>query len=161
MHPLARLVRFWVLTCALLLGACSTVPPGPARPGAPVLDEHAAREVTFKAIGLVDVPYRWGGNTPEGGFDCSGLIQYVYRHGAGLALPRTVAQIAYAGPLVPLAEARAGDLLIFNTAGPYSHAGIYVGERRFVHAPSTGGTVRLDTLGSPYWRGRLALVVRP
>ncbi|MFP5405554.1 MAG: C40 family peptidase, partial [Gammaproteobacteria bacterium] len=94
------------------------------------------------------------------GFDCSGLIVYVFQNSAGLALPRTVAQLAEVGQRVPRASARAGDLVFFNTSHRYSHAGIYVGGGRFVHAPSTGGRVRLDGVFARYWRPRLESVRR-
>jgi len=122
--------------------------------------DQLAREVTFLALSLIDTPYRYGGNTPESGFDCSGLIVYVYREVAGMALPRTVARLASAGRTVPASAMRTGDLLLFDTSGRFSHAGIFVGDARFVHAPSTGGTVRLDTIRTPYWRTRFSGVRR-
>ena len=96
-------------------------------------------------------PYRYGGNTPDAGFDCSGLIGYVYRHRVGMAPPRTVAQLSGWGQPVATGELRTGDLVVFGTGSAASHAGIYVGEGRFVHAPSTGGEVRLDHLQSRHW----------
>ena len=101
-------------------------------------------------MGLVGTPYRYGGNTPDSGFDCSGLIGYVYKSRAGVAPPRTVAQLDDFGQSITKSELRVGDLVVFGRGTP-THAGIYVGEGRFVHAPSTGGTVRLDSLGSTYW----------
>jgi cell wall-associated NlpC family hydrolase len=106
-------------------------------------------------MGLVGVPYRFGGNTPAGGFDCSGLIAYVYNNAAGIKLPRTVQEMSRAGQTIQNAAPAPGDLVFFNTTGErYSHAGIYVGHGRFVHAPSKGGTVRLDQITSPYWAAR-------
>jgi len=107
-------------------------------------------DLAIHALGLVGTPYRYGGNTPESGFDCSGLIAYVYQSRTGIRPPRTVAQLATFGqPVAPQAR-RSGDLVIFGP-DPATHAGIYVGEGRFVHAPSTGGTVRLDRLDQRYW----------
>ena len=100
---------------------------------------------------------RYGGNTPDGGFDCSGLIGYVYRHTAGVAPPRTVAQLAGFGQRVDAGQLRTGDLVVFGA----HHAGIYVGEGRFVHAPSTGGTVRMDSLQSRHWARQSASYRRP
>ncbi|MCZ7560511.1 MAG: C40 family peptidase [Burkholderiaceae bacterium] len=105
-------------------------------------------------------PYRYGGNTPQGGFDCSGLIVYVYRNAAGVGLPRTVAQLAQVGQPVRAGAMRSGDLVLFDTAGRFSHAGIYVGGGRFVHAPSRGGVVRLDGVYASYWRPRFSGVRR-
>lgn len=144
---------------AVLLSGCGTPsavrPPPPAEPVAqpwpePVAPERA-QAVTLHALGLVGTPYRYGGNTPESGFDCSGLIGYVFWHAAQVVAPRTVQQLSGWGQPVPRQVLRTGDLVVFSTKGRASHAGIYVGEGRFVHAPSTGGTVRLDRLSSQYW----------
>ena len=111
--------------------------------------------ISIAAIGLVDVPYRYGGNTPKGGFDCSGLIAYVYNKSAGIKLPRTIQQMSTQGFSIESGPPAPGDLVFFNTTGEkYSHAGIYVGQGRFVHAPSAGGTVRLDYITSPYWAAK-------
>jgi cell wall-associated NlpC family hydrolase len=111
--------------------------------------------ISIAAMGLVGVPYRFGGNTPTGGFDCSGLIVYVYNNAAGIKLPRTVQEMSRAGQSIRSDAPAPGDLVFFNTTGErHSHAGIYVGHGRFVHAPSKGGTVRLDKMTSPYWAAR-------
>lgn len=142
------------LTAALLLVGCASVPPTPQVVGtAPSeipsrLSVDQANDVTLYALSLVGTPYRYGGNTPDGGFDCSGLIGYVYQSRAGLRLPRTVAQLQGEGLAVSREQLRTGDLVVF---GRGTHAGIYVGEGRFVHAPSTGGEVRLDPLDTRYW----------
>ncbi|MCY7354797.1 MAG: C40 family peptidase [Lysobacter sp.] len=116
-------------------------------------DPAAANAVLMRAIGLVGTPYRYGGNTPEGGFDCSGLVNYVYRDMLDLKLPRSSRELAdWQGPRIVPEHLASGDLVFFGSSGNVSHVGIYVGEGRFVHAPSTGGTVRLDHLDSRYWR---------
>ena len=110
-----------------------------------------AQSVTVYAIGLVGTPYRWGGNTPESGFDCSGLIAHVYQKSARLKSPRSVTELKSWGyPLDPK-DVRSGDLVVFSKGGESTHAGIFVGEGRFVHAPSTGGRVRLDRINAAYW----------
>lgn len=143
---------FAALGAALLLGGCSTAPrlpePSAASSVPSRLSPEQATDITIYALSLVGTPYRYGGNTPDGGFDCSGLIGYVYQSRAGLKLPRTVAQLQSAGQAVPREELRTGDLVVF---GRGTHAGIYVGEGRFVHAPSSGGEVRLDPLDTRYW----------
>jgi cell wall-associated NlpC family hydrolase len=115
---------------------------------------RVANEVVIHAMGLVGTPYRYGGDTPQGGFDCSGLVAHVFREAAGLRLPRsTREQAAHPARDVGRAQLQAGDLVFFNPGGgPASHVGIHVGDGRFVHAPSQGGTVRLDRLDSDYWR---------
>ena len=114
-------------------------------------DPARANAVLIRAIGLLGTPYRYGGNTPEGGFDCSGLVNYVFRDMANVALPRTSRDLASQGPRIAPERLAAADLVFFANGGTVTHVGIYVGEGRFVHAPSTGGTVRLDHLDGPYW----------
>lgn len=161
MSTSARLI---LLVCAALLSACASRPPPPAFVAAkpkPVFNyssqsfSPAAEDVLFRALGLVGTPYRWGGNTPDSGFDCSGLIGFVYRDAAGISLPRTTRElIVMRAQDVSEENLQTGDLLFFATGGgsQVSHAGIYVGEGRFVHAPQTGGTVKLDTLSKAYWQ---------
>lgn len=142
-----RWTRAWLLAVLLLLAACSSVPPVSA-PG-------AGQDVVFRAIGLVGIPYRWGGNTPDSGFDCSGLIGYVYRQAAAVELPRTTrALAAMEAQRVRRDQLQEGDLVLFAVGRNVDHAGIYVGDDRFVHAPSSGGQVRLDALDDPYWSRR-------
>ncbi|MFR0688702.1 C40 family peptidase [Enterobacterales bacterium AE_CKDN230030158-1A_HGKHYDSX7] len=152
--------RIILLAVIASLAACASRTPPPAPPvvratPAPVYNTQAADDVLIRAIGLVGTPYRWGGNTPDGGFDCSGLIGYVYRDATGLMLPRSTREmITLRAPTVGRDSLQSGDLVFFATSGGrgVSHAGIYVGEGRFVHAPRTGGTVRLDSLDSAYWQ---------
>lgn len=116
-------------------------------------DPVAANAVLMRAIGLVGTPYRYGGNTPDSGFDCSGLVTYVYREMLDLRLPRTSRELAQVqGPRIAPEKLAAADLVFFGSRGNVTHVGIYVGGGRFVHAPSSGGTVRLDHLDGHYWR---------
>lgn len=112
-----------------------------------------SNEVIFRAISLVGTPYRYGGTNPDTGFDCSGLIGFVFNEAAGLRLPRTTRElIDIDARTVDRSDLQAGDLVYFNSrGGRVSHIGIYVGENRFVHAPSSGGVVRIDKLDTPYW----------
>lgn len=138
---------------AAFLVACGSPAPRQAPAGA----AHAANAVLFRAIALVGTPYRYGGNTPEGGFDCSGLVGYVFRDAAGIELPRTSAEMAKAGSRrLGAGDLRSGDLVFFAGGTSISHVGIYVGEGRFVHAPNRGGTVRLDHLDGDWWREHFA-----
>jgi len=152
---------FALAALAAALAGCASQPPPrkgalpPARVWPQVMpaDPVAANSVLMRALGLVGTPYRYGGNTPEGGFDCSGLVTYVYRDMLDLRLPRSSSELAaLQGPKIAPERLAAGDLVFFGARGSVSHVGIYVGEGRFVHAPSTGGTVRLDTLDGYYWR---------
>ena len=151
-----------LLMLTLLLAACgggeNTRPARPvamprAWPVVPPADPERANAVLMRAISLVGTPYRYGGNTPDGGFDCSGLVNYVYRDMLDVRLPRTSRDLAsMQGPRIRPDHLAAADLVFFGSSGAVSHVGIYVGEGRFVHAPSTGGTVRLDHLDGAYWR---------
>jgi len=162
MHPARPLPWLATLAFAALLTACGTRPVVvEAPPVAARVSEEQAQHVTITALGLVGTPYRYGGNTPQGGFDCSGLIAWVYRTEAGLQAPRTVAALQGWGLPVPAPQLRSGDLVLFGNGGPPTHAGIYVGEGRFVHAPSTGGQVRLDRLDAKYWARQQISYRRP
>ncbi|MES2859015.1 MAG: C40 family peptidase [Pseudomonadota bacterium] len=122
-------------------------------PSVETADPARANAVLMRAISLVGTPYRYGGNTPEGGFDCSGLVNYVYRDMLDMRLPRTSRELAaLRGPRISPARLASGDLVFFGQGGTVSHVGIYVGEGRFVHAPNSGGTVRLDRLDGAWWR---------
>ncbi len=162
------------LLILMLLAACSSAPQRStsrgsisvpvagnayrtAPPGFPHFVDHSVgrEEISIQAMSLVGVPYRWGGNTPESGFDCSGFVRYVVERSASVNLPRTTADMSGRGESIDPDEVAPGDLIFFNTTGrAHSHVGIYVGKLRFVNAPSTGGTVRLDYLTNPYWAKR-------
>ena len=111
--------------------------------------------ILSKAVTLLGTPYRWGGTSPEGGFDCSGLVGYVFRTALGVELPRVSREMAKNGELVSdRAALIAGDLVFFGRRGRVDHVGIYVGEGRFLHAPSTGKDVRVDNMSNTYWSGK-------
>ena len=157
--PMLR--RSIILCACLVLAGCGSMQPPTGRSARPsLMSAEQSRDAAMHAMGLVGTPYRYGGNTVDGGFDCSGLIGYVYRQSGGLAMPRTVAQLAGFGESIPRNDLRTGDLVVFGGGRP-THAGIYVGENRFVHAPSSGGEVRLDRLDGPYWSRQRMDVRRP
>lgn len=154
-----------IVALACLLSACSSTPPrstasggmpGLRTRGAPVDDPSAGlEEISIEAMALVGTPYHYGGNTPASGFDCSGLVRYVVQRAASVNLPRTAAEMGARGTSLERRDVASGDLVFFNTTGqPNSHVGIYVGQNRFVHAPATGGTVRLEDMTKPYWASR-------
>ena len=154
-----------VAFAALVLAGCAAPPSkvsAPARTKV-VLTQRAfdeiaaarARELALHALSHIGVPYRFGGNSPDMGFDCSGLVQYVYSRGAGVTLPRNTQSLSEIGAPIPTDALAPGDLVFFDTLRrPYSHVGIYLGDYRFIHAPTTGGHVELVDLRDRYWQTR-------
>jgi cell wall-associated NlpC family hydrolase len=114
-----------------------------------------ASDLVLNAMGLMGIPYKWGGATPEAGFDCSGFVQFVFRQATGVILPRSSFDQVRYGITVTRDELEPGDLVFFNTLrAPFSHVGIYIGENRFIHAPSRGKTVEIVDLTNSYWQKR-------
>ena len=131
------------------------IPPSRAWHDNAPADPAAANAVLMRAISLVGTPYRYGGNTPDGGFDCSGLVNYVYRDMLDLRLPRTSRALAdYQGPRIAPGRLASGDLVFFGRRGRVDHVGIYLGDGRFVHAPRTGRDVTVSSLEGGYWGGK-------
>lgn len=115
----------------------------------------AQHPLSKQALQHIGIRYRYGGTSPDNGFDCSGLVHYSAMESLGLRLPRRSVEIARSGKPVKRQELAVGDLVFFNTLGArYSHVGIYVGSDMFVHAPSSGGVVRVENMNSPYWNKR-------
>lgn len=109
------------------------------------------RSVLVSALDLLGTPYRWGGTSPEG-FDCSGLVGYVFRTALGIEMPRVSRQMAGNGERVERVAMSAGDLVFFSLRGSrVDHVGIYLGNGRFVHAPRTGRDVTISSLSDGYW----------
>lgn len=136
----------------------SAEPPAERREFAAPGEDHRlpAERAADYALGLVGIPYRFGGSSPSTGFDCSGLVQFSFRE-ADVALPRMTGQQRYASSRILLSNLRRGDLLFFHLDGKRnSHVAIYVGDGYFVHAPSSGKQVRTDRLDAPYWRSQLS-----
>lgn len=160
----ARWLQYGLIALAgLSIVACSTQPTKPANAQKPVRDlslaslqaDGVAREVVMVALGLLDVGYQFGGANPEAGLDCSGMVRFIYKQAAGVELPHSAAALAQRARPVGHAELQAGDLVFFNTQGyPFSHVGIYLGDNKFVHAPSSRGKVRVESLDSPYFAQR-------
>jgi cell wall-associated NlpC family hydrolase len=110
------------------------------------------QQIVDRAHELIGIRYRRSGDRPQTGFDCSGFVGYVFREGVGLILPRVSREISKTGTPVSKDELKAGDLVFFNTMRhAFSHVGIYLGDHLFVHAPRTGGAVRIDDLKERYW----------
>lgn len=146
----SRIVVCFALTVTLFW-SCAYQPLQQRSATQPEIGKLAARY----AISMVGIPYRYGGNTPEG-FDCSGLVHYSYAQ-AGIDVPRTTQQQRERSRRVSWKAIRPGDILFFNQRGKRSsHVGLYVGNNRFVHAPSSGKRVHASKLTSRYWRHHFA-----
>lgn len=116
---------------------------------------QTAQQLSTTALDLIGIRYQWGGNSPETGLDCSGLVRFVFQQVTGVTLPRTAKDMSRLGDKVAVADLKPGDLVFFNTRRfAYSHVGIYLGDNRFVHAPRRGREVEVATLDSGFWRKR-------
>ena len=146
-----------ILGSVAVLAACGTSPPGTVtlRPEFSRKSSAEASEIVMFSLGLLETGYRFGGKNPEAGLDCSGMVSYVYGQAAGLRLSGSAAALAQRGKPVERAELRPGDLVFFNTRNaPSSHVGIYIGDDRFIHAPSTRGKVRMESLANGWFAAR-------
>lgn len=124
----------------------------PVLNGLPAQEQGKIKSVLQRAMALLGTPYRWGGSDPDKGFDCSGLVGYVFRNALGIELPRVSREMAKNGELInDRAKLAAGDLVFFGRRGRVDHVGIYVGEGNFVHAPSRGKDVQVSSLDTGYW----------
>lgn len=151
------------LLLALAAAAFAAVPASAQSTRAPTIADkarstaetvwHGAQDLAMFALGLIGVDYRYGGETPEGGLDCSGLVRHVFQQVTGVTLPRTSKELARIGAPIARDDLEAGDLVFFDTRRfAFSHVGIYLGDGRFIHAPSRGREVEIAELTNSYWR---------
>ncbi len=118
---------------------------------------HTAQRLSAFALGLIGVDYKYGGETPETGLDCSGLVRYVFQQVTGVTLPRTAKEMSRVGDNVGLHDLRPGDLVFFNTRSfAFSHVGIYLGDNQFIHAPSRGKEVEIAAFDKGFWQKRFS-----
>lgn len=157
------------IALALASASCAATPAAPATaaeepaPSAVQTDlidddptwSEQAREVLVNALSLTGIRYKYGGKSPETGFDCSGFVRYVYQQAANLTLPHGARAISQLGKTIPKHELKPGDLVFFNTLrSTFSHVGIYLGNNKFIHSPSSGGGVRVENMQDSYWEKR-------
>jgi cell wall-associated NlpC family hydrolase len=117
--------------------------------------QNRSQKIVSNAMSLQGIKYKYGGSNPETGFDCSGLVHYVFRESANLNLPRTSRAISKVGKNIPRDALAPGDLVFFNTLrSPFSHVGIYIGNNNFIHAPRSGKTVSVANMNLKYWKMR-------
>lgn len=123
--------------------------------GSAVVTQHPARNLMTKiANSTIGVPYKWGGNNPQQGFDCSGLMSYVHKNALGMKIPRTAAQQRDNSRTISYTQLQPGDMLFFKTGKTSNHVGVYVGNRKFVHAASGSKHVKIASMDSSYWHKR-------
>ncbi|EGV36434.1 C40 family peptidase [Neisseria weaveri] len=161
-----RFIRIGLLSFLLaLLTACSTAKPekaGYAQSKAKAVRithidrEQAAQELMLHSMSLIGTPYRYGGSSNSTGFDCSGMVQFVYKNALNVNLPRTARDMAASSRPISTSRLKTGDLVFFNTGGSgrYSHVGIYIGNGEFIHAPSSKGSIRREKMSNPYFKTR-------
>ena len=153
---------FIIVFLSAFLGGCASAvrspdhrEPSTTLPHVTPISAEVGREVVLQAMGMLGVRYAPGGDSPDSGFDCSGLVAFSFLRAAQQELPRTTADLSHTGLQIDPRDLRAGDLVFFNTLRrPHSHVGIYVGGQRFIHAPTTGGVVRIDSMQGGYWLRR-------
>lgn len=118
---------------------------------------QTAADLSIFALGLIGIDYRWGGNEPENGLDCSGLVRYVFQEVTGVTLPRSAKEMSRVGAKVAISDLKPGDLVFFNTRRfAFSHVGIYLGDGQFIHAPARGREVEVATLDKNFWQKRFS-----
>ena len=144
---------------ALMSGGATIGPPvavaAATAPSGTSASTDFAAEVVFRALSLLGVNYRFGGNSPAAGLDCSGLVRLVFSEVTGLTLPRRSDEMSRVGGSVDKSELQPGDLVFFNTLRmPFSHVGIFIGNGQFVHSPSSGSSVRVENMNLSYWQSR-------
>jgi len=144
----------WTLLLILLAGCAGTAQVEQSAVGSVIPGAGGKDEVVASARRVIGAHYQFGGASPQQGFDCSGLVQYSYAQ-AGLQAPRTVSQQKRQATPRDLVNLQPGDLLFFDTRYKGGHVGIFAGNGQFIHAPSSGGRVRIDQLDDPYWRRRI------
>ena len=166
MQPVKTLKTFCSALCfsaVTLLAAAQAsafaVEMSPARPAVEEKQQsalsrytNAAQDVILKGLELVGINYVWGGASAEGGLDCSGYVQVVFKDAMGMVLPRTAKEMSEVGEKIDVSALKPGDLVFFNTMRrAFSHVGIYMGDNYFLHAPRKGAEVRLESMQQSYW----------
>ncbi|RJF98891.1 C40 family peptidase [Noviherbaspirillum saxi] len=159
---LMRMLCKALIVATLSAATCGTalaIEPAPGEAQGPMAKLQGltsrASELALQAMSMIGIRYKYGGTAPENGLDCSGLVRYVFRQALGTELPRTSEEISRVGQTIDTADLQPGDLVFYNTLRRgFSHVGIYLGDNKFIHAPSAGGQVRIESMNINYWKSR-------
>jgi cell wall-associated NlpC family hydrolase len=157
-------LRLRARICALGIGLClvgaahaDELPTTEPTTALSTLQDFTARasELAMRAMGMIGIRYTYGGTAPENGLDCSGLVRYLFKEVWGTSMPRTSEEMSRMGERVDTQNLQPGDLVFYNTLRrAFSHVGIYLGDNKFIHAPSQGGEVRIESMDVSYWKHR-------
>lgn len=135
----------------IIFSACQS----PRMNSSSIQPDAEMNDLAVYALSLSGTPYKYGGTSPESGFDCSGFVGYVFKHSLGKSLPRTTEEISRVGARQNSEWLKPGDLVFYDTMNrSYSHVGIYLGDGQFIHSPSKGKSVTVVNMNEPYWRQR-------
>lgn len=148
----------FILGCCMLSAAYgSHLPPYEIDDQDRSAEVGVGSELTMRAVSLIGTRYRYGGDSPDRGFDCSGFVRYLFRDVLGVELPRTASEISRLGYRIDARDMQPGDLVFYNTMRrSFSHVGIYLGDNKFIHAPSSRGWVRIESMDLDYWKRRFS-----
>jgi len=158
-------MRAWIVVASLCVSNIAFAVDAPAEDTPPpnmALSKlqnvtNRASELAVRAMSMIGIRYKYGGNLPETGLDCSGLVRYLFKEVWNTNLPRTSEEISQVGQQVDTKDLQPGDLVFYHTLRRgFSHVGIYLGDNKFIHAPSAGGNVRIESMDVGYWRARFS-----
>lgn len=170
-----KIIRITTIFFAVsVFAGCSTVPKNTdsmnskvneyrlkSVPGGTNIKMSKQDKLVFEAMAYLNTPYKFGGNSVEEGFDCSSYTQHVFKQAAGFDLARVSAEQAKQGKLINSEDVKKGDLVFFKIKSKrINHVGIYIGDGHFIHAPTTGSVVRIESLEKSYWKEKISVVKR-
>jgi len=145
------MLKFLPLFLIVLLSACQST----RHNNTANQPDASLNELTEYAASLIGTPYKYGGTSPDSGFDCSGFVDHVFKHSLGKSLPRKSEDISRIGVAIKSSNLKPGDLVFYNTLHKsFSHVGIYLGDGQFIHSPSDGKSVSVVNMKEQYWRKR-------
>ena len=158
-----NIIKLTLTLCfSSLLFGCSIVVKEKTPPSYTTEKIQVEDKIVKESVNYLGIPYKYGGDNPIEGFDCSGFVKYIYQKVAKLDVPRTTKSQVKIGKPIKIANIQKGDLVFFGiNSKSVNHVGIYIGDNQFIHAPSTGSTVRVENIHSSYWSKKIRGVRRP